>query len=145
MKALAARPRDAQDIRQLTEMLNLHTVADVSALVRDIFLVSVQIGEVSFDDHMPSVVLTGKGDLEAVALEVQIAVSGAGPGIASTRSEHLGQRIRGNYQPRVLACGSDQIPDSPLASQSVRLGQELAIRGQGRPWPGRSVVVIEKH
>jgi len=37
MKALAARPRDAQDIRQLTEVLNLHTVADVLALVRDIF------------------------------------------------------------------------------------------------------------
>jgi hypothetical protein len=37
MKALAARPRDAQDIRQLTEMLNLHTVDDVLALVRDVF------------------------------------------------------------------------------------------------------------
>ena len=37
MKALAARPRDAQDIRQLTEVLNLHTVADVLALVRDVF------------------------------------------------------------------------------------------------------------
>jgi hypothetical protein len=37
MKALAARPRDVQDIRQLTELLNLHTVADVFALVRDIF------------------------------------------------------------------------------------------------------------
>lgn len=37
MKALAARPRDAQDIRQLAEMLNLHTVGDVMALVRDIF------------------------------------------------------------------------------------------------------------
>ena len=33
MKALAARPRDAQDIRQLTEVLNLHTIADVLALV----------------------------------------------------------------------------------------------------------------
>jgi hypothetical protein len=37
MKALAARPRDVQDIRLLTELLNLHTVADVFALVRDIF------------------------------------------------------------------------------------------------------------
>ena len=37
MKALAARPRDAQDIRQLTEVLNLHSVADVLALVQDIF------------------------------------------------------------------------------------------------------------
>jgi hypothetical protein len=37
MKALAARPRDAQDIRQLVEVLNLHTVPDVLALVRDVF------------------------------------------------------------------------------------------------------------
>jgi predicted nucleotidyltransferase len=37
MKALGARPRDAQDIRQLTEVLNLHTVAEVLALVQDIF------------------------------------------------------------------------------------------------------------
>jgi predicted nucleotidyltransferase len=37
MKALAARPRDAQDIRQLTEVLNLHTVAEVLTLVQDIF------------------------------------------------------------------------------------------------------------
>lgn len=37
MKALAARPRDAQDIKPLTELLNLHTVPDVLALVRDIF------------------------------------------------------------------------------------------------------------
>jgi hypothetical protein len=37
MKALAARPRDAQDIRQLAEVLNLHTVPDVLALVRDVF------------------------------------------------------------------------------------------------------------
>jgi hypothetical protein len=36
-EALAARPRDAQDIRQLTEVLNLHTVAEVLALVQDIF------------------------------------------------------------------------------------------------------------
>jgi predicted nucleotidyltransferase len=37
MKALAARPRDAQDIRQLAEILNLHTVPDVLALVREVF------------------------------------------------------------------------------------------------------------
>jgi hypothetical protein len=37
MKALAARPRDAQDIRQLTEVLNLHTIADVLELVREVF------------------------------------------------------------------------------------------------------------
>src|SRR5580692_11409596 len=37
MKALAARPRDAQDIRQLVELLNLHGVPDVLALVRDVF------------------------------------------------------------------------------------------------------------
>jgi hypothetical protein len=37
MKALAARPRDAQDIRQLAEVLDLHTIADVLALVRDVF------------------------------------------------------------------------------------------------------------
>lgn len=37
MKALAARPRDAQDIRQLVELLNLHTVPDVLAMVRDVF------------------------------------------------------------------------------------------------------------
>jgi len=37
MKALAARPRDAQDIRQLVELLNLHTVPDLLALVRDVF------------------------------------------------------------------------------------------------------------
>jgi len=36
MKALAARPRDAQDIKQLAEMLNLHTISDVLALVRDV-------------------------------------------------------------------------------------------------------------
>jgi hypothetical protein len=34
MKALAARPRDAQDIRQLAEVLDLHTVPEVFALVR---------------------------------------------------------------------------------------------------------------
>ena len=37
MKALAARPRDAQDIKQLTKVLNLHTVAEVLALVQDVF------------------------------------------------------------------------------------------------------------
>jgi hypothetical protein len=37
MKALAARPRDVQDIKQLEEMLNLHTISDVLALVRDVF------------------------------------------------------------------------------------------------------------
>lgn len=37
MKALAARPRDAQDIKQLAEMLHLHTVSDVLTLVRDVF------------------------------------------------------------------------------------------------------------
>jgi predicted nucleotidyltransferase len=37
MKALAARPRDAQDIRQLVEVLSLYTVPDVLALVRDVF------------------------------------------------------------------------------------------------------------
>jgi predicted nucleotidyltransferase len=37
MKALAARPRDAQDIRELAKLLDLHSAADVLALVRDIF------------------------------------------------------------------------------------------------------------
>lgn len=37
MKALAARPRDVQDIKQLTEVLDLHTVPDVLALVRQVF------------------------------------------------------------------------------------------------------------
>jgi hypothetical protein len=37
MKALAARPRDAQDIRHLAEILNLHAVPDVLALVREVF------------------------------------------------------------------------------------------------------------
>ena len=37
MKALAAQPRDAQDIKQLTEVLDLHTVAEVLALVQDVF------------------------------------------------------------------------------------------------------------
>ncbi len=37
MKALAARPRDAEDIRQLVQVLGLHTVDDVLASVREIF------------------------------------------------------------------------------------------------------------
>jgi len=37
MKALAARPRDAEDIRQLSTVLDLHTVDDVLASVREIF------------------------------------------------------------------------------------------------------------
>ena len=37
MKALAARPRDAQDIKQLIEVLDLHSVSDVLALVRNVF------------------------------------------------------------------------------------------------------------
>jgi len=37
MKALAARPRDAEDIRQLAQVLDLHTVDDVLASVREIF------------------------------------------------------------------------------------------------------------
>jgi hypothetical protein len=37
MKALATRPRDAEDIRQLAEVLGLHAAPQVLALVRDIF------------------------------------------------------------------------------------------------------------
>lgn len=37
MKAFAARPRDAEDIRQLVQVLDLHTVEDVLASVREIF------------------------------------------------------------------------------------------------------------
>ncbi len=37
MKAFAARPRDAEDIRQLVRVLDLHTVDDVLASVREIF------------------------------------------------------------------------------------------------------------
>jgi predicted nucleotidyltransferase len=37
MKAFAARPRDAEDIRQLARVLDLHTVEDVLASVREIF------------------------------------------------------------------------------------------------------------
>jgi predicted nucleotidyltransferase len=37
MKALAARPRDAEDIGQLTQVLGLHTVDEGLASVREIF------------------------------------------------------------------------------------------------------------
>jgi hypothetical protein len=37
MKALAARARDTEDIRQLVQILGLHTVDDVLASVRQIF------------------------------------------------------------------------------------------------------------
>ena len=37
MKAFAARPRDAEDIRQLVRVLDLRTVDDVLAVVREIF------------------------------------------------------------------------------------------------------------
>ena len=37
MKALAARPRDAEDIRQLVQLLGLHTADDALALAREIF------------------------------------------------------------------------------------------------------------
>ena len=37
MKAFAARPRDAEDIRQLVKVLDLRTVDDVLASVREIF------------------------------------------------------------------------------------------------------------
>jgi hypothetical protein len=37
MKALAARPRDAEDIRQLAQVLDLHTADEVISLARDIF------------------------------------------------------------------------------------------------------------
>ena len=37
MKALAARPRDAEDIRQLIRVLDLRTADDVLATVREIF------------------------------------------------------------------------------------------------------------
>ena len=37
MKALAARPRDTEDIRQLAQVLGLHAVDEVFALVREIF------------------------------------------------------------------------------------------------------------
>jgi hypothetical protein len=37
MKAFAARPRDTEDIRQLVQLLDLHTVNDVLASVRAIF------------------------------------------------------------------------------------------------------------
>jgi len=37
MKALAARPRDSADIRQLAQVLGLHTVDEILASVREIF------------------------------------------------------------------------------------------------------------
>jgi predicted nucleotidyltransferase len=37
MKALAARPRDTQDIKHLAELLGLHTISSVLALTREIF------------------------------------------------------------------------------------------------------------
>jgi hypothetical protein len=37
MKAFAARPRDAEDIRHLAQVLSLHTVADVLASVYETF------------------------------------------------------------------------------------------------------------
>jgi predicted nucleotidyltransferase len=37
MKAFAARPRDAEDIRQLIQVLGLHSVEEVLASVREIF------------------------------------------------------------------------------------------------------------
>jgi len=37
MKAFAARPRDAEDIRQLVRILDLQTGDEVLALVREIF------------------------------------------------------------------------------------------------------------
>jgi hypothetical protein len=37
MKALAARPRDTEDIRQLAQVLDLHAVDEVLSLVREIF------------------------------------------------------------------------------------------------------------
>jgi hypothetical protein len=37
MKALAARPRDAEDIGQLIRVLGLHTVDEVIASVHEVF------------------------------------------------------------------------------------------------------------
>ena len=37
MKAFAARPRDAEDIRQLAQVLDLRTAADVLISVHEIF------------------------------------------------------------------------------------------------------------
>ena len=37
MKAFAARPRDAEDIRLLVRVLDLHTADDVLASVREVF------------------------------------------------------------------------------------------------------------
>lgn len=37
MKAFAARPRDAEDIRQLARLLDLHSASEVLGLVRGVF------------------------------------------------------------------------------------------------------------
>jgi hypothetical protein len=37
MKALAARPRDAEDIRQLAKVLDLHSADEILASVREVF------------------------------------------------------------------------------------------------------------
>ncbi len=37
MKAFAARPRDAEDIRQLARILDLHSAGDVLSTVREVF------------------------------------------------------------------------------------------------------------
>lgn len=37
MKAFAARPRDAEDIRQLARVLDLHSAEEVLVSVREIF------------------------------------------------------------------------------------------------------------
>jgi hypothetical protein len=37
MKAFAARPRDVEDIRQLVQLLDLHTVDEVLASVHEVF------------------------------------------------------------------------------------------------------------
>lgn len=37
MKALAARPRGAEDIRQLVQVLGVHTLDEVLASVREVF------------------------------------------------------------------------------------------------------------
>jgi hypothetical protein len=37
MKAFAARPRDAEDIRQLAKVLDLHSSDEILASVREVF------------------------------------------------------------------------------------------------------------